>query len=282
MVTALQEFDFVRTIAPDDAMHKDGDEPFYFQTGRAALGRMRRALALAGKSDPGRILDLPSGHGRVLRMLRGAYPEARITACDIEAGAVAFCAEAFGAIPVVSRPDPAEIDFGAEFDLIWCGSLLTHLDEARWHAFLDLFERSLAPEGVLVFTTSGRRVVQILSRGLEFGEEQERLAGLSPAQHRRHARSGKARASTAELCDASVAKRWYDLPASTTERVLRDYAETGFGFSPYEWTDDFGLTVASPAWVCRALERLPSLRLLGYTERAWVDSQDVVACVKEE
>ena len=41
------------------------------------------------------------------------------------------------------------------FDLIWCGSLFTHLDRDRWPAFLEFFSEHLAPDGLLVFTTHG-------------------------------------------------------------------------------------------------------------------------------
>ena len=95
-----------------------------------------------------RILDLPSGHGRALRYLQAEYPEADLTACDIIRGAVEFCAETFGATPVYGKEDPADIELGT-YDLIWCGSLVTHVDAPRWDDFLDLFENALEPGGLL-------------------------------------------------------------------------------------------------------------------------------------
>ncbi len=112
---------------------------------------------MAGKEALHTILDFACGHGRVLRMLAAAFPAARLTACDLDPDGVEFCARTFGATGVVSREEPAEIELEGPFDLIWCGSLLTHVDEDRWHGFLSLWESLLAPDGVLVFTTHGRR-----------------------------------------------------------------------------------------------------------------------------
>ena len=41
------------------------------------------------------------------------------------------------------------------FDLIWVGSLLTHLDSGLWFDFLDVFRSCLRRGGLLVFTAHG-------------------------------------------------------------------------------------------------------------------------------
>jgi len=158
----------ITAVAPDDQMVLRFDDATmarigeaswqdqYFRVGEAALRAVVRAMVLAEKTDLGAILDLPCGHGRVLRMFRAAFPAARIVACDLDRGGVAFCAETFGAVPVVSVEDPRAIPIADRFDLIWCGSLLTHLDAARYGAFVDWFIDRLAPEGLLVFTNHGR------------------------------------------------------------------------------------------------------------------------------
>ena len=65
-------------------------------------------------------------------------------------------------MPVMSAEDPADIRLEGEFDLIWCGSLLTHLDSGRWPAFLDLFRRSLSAHGVMAFTVNGPNTAELL------------------------------------------------------------------------------------------------------------------------
>lgn len=158
------------TIAPNDGMlHKEwGDElalAEYLESSRTALGAVRAALAAAGKTDVRRILDLPCGHGRILRVFKAAFPDADLTACDIDRDGVDFCASQFGAEPVYSVEDPARIPIRGTFDLIWCGSLLTHVDAPRWPGFLHLFRSLLAPDGVCVFTTHGVGAVEYIEHG---------------------------------------------------------------------------------------------------------------------
>jgi SAM-dependent methyltransferase len=141
----------------------DGDEAAYFGCGKSALRCIRHAMLAMGKEEASAILDFPCGHGRVLRMLKAAFPEAALTACDIDRDGVDFCARAFGAAPIYSDRSPEHLEIADAFDLIWCGSLLTHLDSFRWEGFLSLFERSLAETGLLVFTTHGRTVADQLS-----------------------------------------------------------------------------------------------------------------------
>src|SRR5204863_8296827 len=71
----------------------------YFATSQWALQPIRLALLAARRDRVGRILDLPCGYGRVMRAIRAEFPEAHITACDIDPHAVDFCAETFGATP---------------------------------------------------------------------------------------------------------------------------------------------------------------------------------------
>ena len=66
-----------------------------------------------------------------------------------------FCTAEFNATPVYSQEDIRRVSLDQFFDLIWCGSLFTHLDRDRWPAFLGFFADHLSPGGVLVFTTHG-------------------------------------------------------------------------------------------------------------------------------
>ena len=97
--------DFIRDISPNDQMNTS-TTAVYYRFGLGALSFIRLALAAADQDAPRKILDLPSGHGRVLRMLRAAFPDASITACDIDRDAVDFCQHTFGAIPCYSTRIP--------------------------------------------------------------------------------------------------------------------------------------------------------------------------------
>jgi SAM-dependent methyltransferase len=147
-------------IAEHDDMYKRGtprEQPYhddaYYREGLRVIDYIRAAMRTVAKTGLHNILDLPCGCGRILRFLKAAFPEAQITACDIDRDGVDFCAAEFGATPIYSVADPDQIEIEGPFDLIYCGSLLTHVDRDRWTSFLDLFERLLAPGGILIFTT---------------------------------------------------------------------------------------------------------------------------------
>jgi SAM-dependent methyltransferase len=149
--------DLVETIHPNDEMLRPGKEEWYFRLGEWAAACVKQGVACAGLSFDVRtdsILDLPCGYGRVLRFLKEEYPNAAITACDIIEEAVDFCVETFGVQGLYSSQDPREIKT-ASYNLIWSGSLLTHLPEESWEPWLSFFADHLTPSGCAVFTTHG-------------------------------------------------------------------------------------------------------------------------------
>jgi SAM-dependent methyltransferase len=241
-------------VSPQDHMYsgyEPGERAGYFSHGRTALDCIRVSMLASQKERPESILDLPSGHGRVLRFLKAEYPEAQLAACDIDHEAVDFCARTFGATPLYGQEHPAEINVETRFDLIWCGSLLTHLDKPKWVEFLDFFESVLSPDGILIFTTCGRNIA-------------------------------------ARLSDEEMGK---DLMREADRRalILRGFEETGFGYRDYYMEDgmreslslpgNFGISAAQPSWVCHLIEGRPGLQLVTYTENRW-GAQDVVTCLR--
>ncbi|MSU46541.1 MAG: class I SAM-dependent methyltransferase [Lacunisphaera sp.] len=154
-----------RTIAPRDGMVAADLPEQYFDLGRRALELIHFSAEPCDKPHYPDILDLPCGHGRVLRWLRAHYGYATITACDLDCDGVDFCAKQFGARPVYSELDLHRLPFQAQFDLIWVGSLATHLRQDRWLAALDCLVKWTRECGVIVFTTQGRSVSSLLARG---------------------------------------------------------------------------------------------------------------------
>jgi SAM-dependent methyltransferase len=235
-------------ISPEDGMYVEGHRDHYFHVGRSALRGIRLAMLAAGKDDCRDILDMGCGYGRVLRILKAAFPGARLTASDILRDPVDFCVKTFGAAPHVSRERPELIELNGAFDLIWCGTMLTNLNAERWRGFLKLFSSALAPGGLLVFTTHGRFVA-------------DRLRGGSES---------------------------YGLAPEVTRRVVADYDREGFGYGDYppevlkmaHIESDYGISVSSPSWVCARLAELPGLRIVLFREKGWDDHQDVVACLR--
>jgi SAM-dependent methyltransferase len=232
--------DLIREISPNDGMFDPAYPAAYFEIGDSALCTIQLAMAAAGKETVGSLLDFPCGHGRVLRTLSSAFPDAQLTACDIDRDGVDFCAGTFGATGVYSDEDLSAVDLDGGFDLIWVGSLFTHLPDARWWPFLDFLVERLAPNGVLVLTTHGRWCAQQIRKGESAfgGTREERL------------------------------------------RMLRGYDATGFGFAGSGPHEAYGTSLSTPAAVVERLQVAEDLRLLIYLERGWGRYQDVVACQK--
>jgi len=236
-------------ISLNDGMYA-GNVAHYLGVGHSALRCIQNSLLLVGAPEPKRILDLPSGHGRVLRALRARFPTAEITACDLERDGVDYCAQAFDAVPAYSVDDPEEIALSGPYDLIWCGSLLTHLPMGRWEPFLQLFDNLLAPGGVVVFTTHGRKTEGWLRRDTTD-------AGLSMEQ-------------------------MYGLTQSLVTDLLEGLAQSGFGYVDYPNQHGYGISVSSLPFVVGLVQRATGLRVATCLEHGWDEHQDVIACAKPE
>jgi SAM-dependent methyltransferase len=231
----------IEVISPNDIQYRgQQNRAYYFSAGQSGLRCIKLALLAAGKEHVRNLLDLPCGHGRVMRTLRAAFPEAQLTACDLDRDAVDFCSRVFDATPIYSKPQPEQLEIRNRFDLIWCGSLLTHLDMDRWAGFLKLFSSILSPGGVLVFTAHGRYVAE-------------------------------------RLCSRTFT---YGLTQSIIDQILEDYGCRGFGYGDYPNQSNYGISLSLPSWVCTQLEKSPDLHLLNYTERGFNRHQDVIACVR--
>lgn len=151
-------------VHPDDSMYR-GDPAHYFGVGLSAVRCVRTALGdvdLQGAP----VLDFACGYGRVLRFLAVAYPQADFTGAEIQRRARRFCHSRFGAKPWAVPRDPLGLEPIGGQELIWCGSLLTHLDEQRATAVLQVFSDSLVPGGTAVLTTQGDRVAASPPAGL--------------------------------------------------------------------------------------------------------------------
>ena len=225
-------------IAPaDDMLVRDSAQ--YFQIGREALVLVQEACDLAGCARVEAILDLPCGHGRVTRWLRTAFPAAKLVVSDIQGAGVVFCIEHFGATGVQATVDGGH--WGAlpgPYDLIWCGSLLTHFGRDQWLAHLRRFAERLSPHGVLVFTTHG-----LLALGkLQTGEKD------------------------------------YGLPAADVTRLCADAVAQGFGYVGYADTPAYGISVSQPGWIREMVAHETELQVLEIRESAWDRHQDVVVC----
>jgi SAM-dependent methyltransferase len=229
----------IRDISPAERMQAEDDD-MYFAIGCSALKAIRLAQIASGKGDFESILDMPCGHGRVLRWLRAAYPDAKLTACDLLAEGVDFCADQFQATPVYSTIAPDADLFADRYDLIFVGSLLTHVDARQWDRLIALWHRLLTPDGLLVVTTHGELVAERMRAGHHYG--------YPPHAVRRMLR--------------------------TYEHSGFAFLEEHPG------NLDYGISIARPNWTLSRLLQQPDFRVVLASEALWACHQDVTAVVK--
>jgi SAM-dependent methyltransferase len=130
----------------------------YVRTGHDAQRVVGHLLQRVGRNWGGvaRLLDFACGRGRVTRHFANVLDPTRVWAADIDRPAVEFVAAAFGAQPIHSCSDPRQVDLGDEpFDVVFVGSLFTHLPRRTFGAWLEVLFRAVGPDGLLVFSAHG-------------------------------------------------------------------------------------------------------------------------------
>lgn len=237
----------VGRVHRDDAMlYDESDEAvrLYLRAANSAVAALERSLDAAGRTfaEVGSCLDFGCGHGRVLRMLVQRIPSRRITVCDIDAEAVRFCVAEFGVRGFVSSPSLTSPQVGRH-DLIWVGSVLTHLRPDSGVGLLRVLGESLEPGGILVFSTHGQFVYDNLSH----------LYDGALADH--------AEAVAGEVREHGVS--------------FRPYPEA---FGPYDH-EAYGMTFHTEAFLSSTMDRLFSgaVRRLLLEPRGWDDHHDIHA-----
>ncbi|HSF93768.1 MAG TPA: class I SAM-dependent methyltransferase [Thermohalobaculum sp.] len=230
----------IHAISDSETM-MDGDLDRYLSVGVSALKAIH---SIIGEWKPRTILDLPCGHGRVARHLAAAYPSAQLYVSDLDEEGAAFCAKTFEATELSSDADFDAVHFEVKFDLIWVGSLITHLSRDDVAKFFRFLFRHLSDDGVAIVTSHG-----------------EFVAGrISGSQH----------------CGKSL----YGLSAEGEAEVVRDYFMTGFGFAPYHWSDSYGISVSSRQQIHKLADEA-RLTVTAYHGHAWDQHQDVSALRKK-
>ncbi len=241
---ALHTFDLEidPTISPLDTMIVPGREKQYFELGERALEWVEHAARLCHKPHFPRILDYGASYARALRWLRPQHHYAEIVASDIEQEAIQFCARHWGATPHLSDVDPTKVSFDQPFDLIWCGSVFTHLSLKRWRETLDLLIRHTNECGMLVLTFQGRFFASALARKQPYIADDIDQAALLADLKR----------------DGFAYQPYFDSE-----------------------DQEYGIAVHSPEWLMRELNQRDDIIVRGYIEEAW-GMQDIAILYKAD
>jgi len=147
------------SLSSDDAMY-NGNDRHYLSCGASALNAILAALNITGGESPTRVLDFGAGAGRVTRWFRAAFPDAALDACDIRAADMEFCASAFDAETWVSGTDIDSLKAPNFYDLIWLGSVATHLAADKTIDLLDKMLSWTTSHGLVVMSLHGRFALQ--------------------------------------------------------------------------------------------------------------------------
>lgn len=235
-------------ISPNDSMFLgDRDKHHYFNVGFSALKNIILSLSITARDKHSirTILDFPSGYGRVLRFLRAYFPKALITVSELNTDAVASLQSQFDVSVLNTQTDFNKIHIDYKFDLIWCGSLITHLSPNKTSDLLDFFTRTLNDDGILIFSSHGRFSSKLL------GNEEK-------------------------------ARNYYGYGMDNKLRkvLLKQYQSTGYGYVNYIGTSDYGMSVIKPSWFIKRFESDDRFKIVMYAEKAWDNHHDIVVCVK--
>ena len=213
---------------------------WYFDIGKSAVEVIIAACVASNIQKVERVLDIPCGHGRVLRHLVHLFPGALFDACDLDTDGVDFCAATFGAKAIYSQEELSDVEFDALYDVIWVGSLFTHTSEnvtQRWMVHLAKF---LSPDGIIVATLHGRWCEHVHKVSPYIGNE-----------------------------------RWEDILKQyhTHGYGYSDYIQK----ESHDYiSGSYGVSLVKPHTSIKIIEQIPNIRIFSYIERAWADHQDVV------
>jgi len=157
-------------VSPESFPTREAREDFYNDAGRALYECVRGAVP---HEDGQAILDFGCGTGRALRWF-ATEPDLRIAGCDIFAPSIEWMKSSFD--PAIrlyvddAMPPLPEAD--DSFDLIYCGSVFSHL--TAWAPWVLELRRVLKPGGALVASLHGRGFWNIGlhgSRGVPWDED---------------------------------------------------------------------------------------------------------------
>jgi len=145
-------------ILPGDGMFF-GNRHHYFACGASALNCILNALNSAEIEMKTKILDFGCGAGRVTRWLRAAFPDASIHASDVREQDLEFVQNNNFAKTWLSGTDISQLESPESYDIIWVGSVFTHLSANFSARLFDRLCSWLRPQGVLIFSVHGRFVM---------------------------------------------------------------------------------------------------------------------------
>jgi SAM-dependent methyltransferase len=235
MLSNYDPSDVDNSKSPNDSM--DGDN--YMWVGASAVEIIISSVAASKLVNVNNVLDLPCGHGRVLRHLVKLFPDAAFDACDLDEDGLEFCAKQFGARPVRSHEDLGRVSFDKKYDLIWIGSLFTHTSADITKRWLSILASSLTDEGIIVATFHGR---------------------IAPMMQKIH---------------PYIAESRWKVIQDGYNTIGYGYNDYDIGRGHAFIKGSYGVSAAKPHAIITLLQEIPNTRIYSYQERGWGNNHDV-------
>jgi len=115
--------------------------------------------ALGGFDGLGTVLDFASGWGRLTRVLEQRLEPRQIFVGDIYHDAIAWQEKTFGVTGVYSAPDPDGFEHAGGHDLVFVGSMFSHLPDGLFQRWLAKLHGFLGTRGVLAFSVHDQAIL---------------------------------------------------------------------------------------------------------------------------
>ena len=238
----IRSLDVSLAISPNDQMHSPDNDRHYYYVGKSDLLTILNAVNIrasypGGDAEIRRIFDFGCGHGRVTRWIRAGFRNATIDVTDFNRSGVQWCVENFDCHDTgggIARDT---------YDLIWLGSVFTHLPEHIAVSLIDNLLAALQPNGLLIFTTQGRHSVKRMEL---FDWENDTRAWMH-----------------------------YQLNRDSFNAVVEGYTNRGYGYVDYPGQTDYGVCVARNNWYADYVLKNDEITQIMFQEKGADNHQNV-------
>lgn len=238
---ALLEKTGLSSARPPEDVHAMARGPLAAAGGLYEADMVADALASVG-ADLGAIesaLDFGCSSGRVVRVMRAAYPETRWAGCDPNGPAIAWASEQLPGIEFFVNADAPPLSLAdGSLDLVYAISIWSHFEPTLGLRWFEEMRRLLRPGGYLVCTAHG------LTSIAHYASTRRR----SPDQSR-------------QIATSLYRQGWW---------YAREFGDQG------DWgvvNPDWGTTFVSPEWILAQL--CPDWRVLEFAAGRNQENQDV-------
>ncbi len=137
----------------------------YYLNGGKSLAQHLSDLAFELGWDPKQktILDFASGYGRVTRWLPFIFKET--TCSDLSVEMLIFDRARFGVRAFLSSEKPEDFRPPSKYDVVFCFSLFTHLNQKLWSRWFGALTNTVADGGIFVFSAHSYELMERLTPG---------------------------------------------------------------------------------------------------------------------